>query len=359
MPHPIAQWMQIAPHYHRGTILLGNGASMAVSPSFGYGSLLAHAQREGLITEDVDRLFRFFGTPDFELILRLVWQASNVNKSLRIPDDRTHQAYVRVRDCLIQAVRDVHPQYEAVSGLLPSMYQFLKGFDTVISLNYDLLVYWTMTYGLNVQDGHRFKDCFLGNGTHGAFDDEWQKFRRLYREQTNTLVFYPHGNLALCRNRVEQELKIQSAGAGLLEAILDAWRSERFVPLFVSEGTMQQKVSSIQNSYYLATVYREVLTSRRSTLTLFGWGIGEHDRHLLKRMHGTGIQRVAVSVFGGSQAYCNYAYQVIQDDLGPVRVDFFDCESQGCWTHATPPPPPALGTTFDRWGSGQFGMLPN
>ena len=114
MPHAIAQWTQIAPNYQRGTILLGNGASMAVSPSFGYGSLLEHAQRSGLLADDVNRLFRFFGTSDFELILRLVWQASNVNKSLEIPDLRTHQAYLNVRECLIQAVRDV---YEGKSAL--------------------------------------------------------------------------------------------------------------------------------------------------------------------------------------------------------------------------------------------------
>lgn len=334
MAHPVLPWMQIAPNYHQGTIILGNGSSIAVSPSFGYGSLLEHAQRAGLLTTDVQQIFRFFGTYDFELILRLVWQASSVNRSLGIPDNRTNQAYLNVRDCLIQAVRGVHPAYDQVSGHLPSMYQFLKEFDTVISLNYDLLVYWTITYGINIPDGHLFKDCFVFNG---MFDDDWRRFRDRYRERTNTLVFYPHGSLALCRNIVEHELKIHNAGEGLLEAILAQWLSGRAVPLFVSEGTMQQKISSIQNSYYLSTVYREVLTSQRRTLTLFGWGLGEHDRHLLKRMRGTGIQRVAVSVFRGNQAFCNYAYQVIQDDLGPVPVDFFDSESPGCWIHAETP----------------------
>ncbi|TGP46723.1 DUF4917 family protein, partial [bacterium M00.F.Ca.ET.229.01.1.1] len=103
-------------------------------------------------------------------------------------------------------------------------------------------------------------------------------------------------SLALCRDAVEQEFKVHAGGGRLLEAILDEWRSERVVPLFVSEGTKTQKVSSIQNSYYLSTVYREVLTSQRQALTLFGWGIGEHDRHLLQRMRNSGIQRVAVSV---------------------------------------------------------------
>lgn len=241
--------------------------------------------------------------------------------------------YLHVRDCLIEAVRAVHPEHGEVQAHLPLMYQFLKSFDTVLSLNYDLLVYWTMTYGLNVEDRHRFKDCFLGNR---QFDDDWQRYHDLYNERTNTLVFYPHGSLALCRDSLEKEFKIHARGDGLLEAILAEWRGERVVPLFVSEGTKAQKVTSIQSSYYLATVYREVLTSQQRTLTLFGWGIGEHDRHLLQRMRDAGIQRVAVSVFRNDQVFCNYAYQTIRDDLGPVQVDFFDCESPGCWIHPAP-----------------------
>ncbi|MDQ9296633.1 DUF4917 family protein [Escherichia coli] len=336
--HNIMQWSQIAQDYLRGTLLLGNGASIAVSPNFSYGSLLGYAQNTELFTEDVNSLFRFFETNDFELILRLVWQASNVNSSLQIQDDQTLRAYRNVRECLIRAVRDVHPLYEDVRGYLPNMYDFLKGFDTVLSLNYDLLVYWTMTYGFGIRDGHKFKDCFtLGGGDVNGFDDDWQKYRNLLGEWTNTLVFYPHGNLALCRNRREQELKIvRDRNAGLLEAILGAWETGTFVPLFVSEGREEQKVSSIQNSYYLSTVYREVLKSQRTTLTIFGWGLGEHDLHLLKRMQGSGIQRVAVSVFRGDQAYCNRVYQTIQDVLGTVRVDFFDSESPCCWIHGAP-----------------------
>lgn len=340
MTYPILQWTQISQLYNRGTLLLGNGSSIAVAPSFGYGSLHEHVRNSGLLTDDIVQLFQSFKTSDFELILRLVWQASNVNASLGIPDDRTHNAYLRVRDCLIQAVRNVHPEYSAVQHHLPQMYHFLKSFDTVLSLNYDLLVYWAITHGLGVPDGHVFKDCFSWNA---RFDDNWQRFRNVFRERTNTLVFYPHGNLALCRNSIEQEFKIHAAGGSLLEAILDEWQSERVVPLFVSEGVAAQKVASIQSSYYLSTVYREVLASQRRTLTLFGWAIGEHDRHLLRRMRGTGIERVAISVYGNDQRYCNHAYQAIQDDLAfgrettPIVVDFFDCQSPGCWIH--PPIP--------------------
>ncbi|MFT9161630.1 MAG: DUF4917 family protein [Acetobacter sp.] len=335
MTFTIYSWPDISSKYYGGTIILGNGSSVAVSPCFGYSSLLENAQEKCLLTEDVYRLFNFFSTYDFELILRLVWQASNINNALSIPDNRTHNAYLNVRESLIKAVRDVHPEYITIINQLPSMYKFLKSFNTVFSLNYDLLVYWTITYGFNIDDGHRFKDCFL-NG--GVFHDDWKKFYEPYNyhERSNTLVFYPHGNLALCRNLIEQEIKIHARDSSLLESILNNWRTEQYVPLFVSEGTMEQKITSIQSSYYLSTVYREILTSPRSTLTIYGWGIGNHDRHLLKRMQGCGIQRVAVSVFNKDQSYCNYAYHVIQEEIGPVGVDFFDSNSPECWINSSP-----------------------
>jgi len=333
MPFVIRPWSALQ-HLYEGTILLGNGASIAVSPSFAYGSLLEHVRQNESLAEDARRLFDFFETEDFELILRIVWQASNVNKSLQIDDTRTHEAYLRIRDCLIQAVRDVHPEHGEVKVHLPYIYDFLKKFNTVISLNYDLIVYWTMLYGLNIPDRHRFKDCFLGRG---IFAEDWQRLKTPYEnERGSTLVFYPHGSLVLCRNRVEQERKIHIRDSGLLESILQSWQSETFIPLFVSEGTYQQKVNAIHNSFYLSTVYREVLTEPRESLVIYGWGMGEHDLHLLERMAGTGIQRVAVSVFKKDEAYCNRANQLINQYLGrQIVVDFFDSESPGCWNIPT------------------------
>lgn len=331
MPFEIVPWDAISRNYG-STILLGNGASIAVSPRFSYPSLLQRAADRGLLPEDAQQLFQFFGTHDFELILRVVWQAYNVNRSLGIHDQRTHIAYANVRDCLIQTVRDIHPEYHEVNALLPNIYQFLSNFRTVISLNYDLVVYWAMTYGLDIADGHAFKDCFVGGG---IFSDNWQRFRvPIWNERSTTLVFYPHGSLALCRNKIEQELKIHNGNAGLLEAIFQLWQGEQFVPLFVSEGTWQQKVASIQNSYYLSTVYREVLTEPKDNLVIYGWGFGEQDLHLLQRMQGAGLRRVAVSVRRGDEVSCNRISQTIQGILGwQVQVEFFDRESPGCWIH--------------------------
>jgi len=330
MTYEIRQWLDIA-HDYRATLILGNGASIAVSPSFNYGSLLDHARTSSLMAYDVERLFHFFRTTDFELILRIVWQASNVNRSLDIADSRTHEAYVGVRDCLIQSVQSIHPEFDQVRHHLPAIYQFLKQFDTVASLNYDLIVYWALMHGYDQDDRHAIKDCF---GARGQFQDDWRRLRTPIRGQRSaTLVFYPHGNLSLCRDSVETEFKVHSNDAGLLQSILMHWRSEEVVPLFVSEGILEQKVAAIKNSYYLSTVYREVLRSARETLVIYGWGLGEQDIHLLRQMRGTGIRRVAVSVYGGDQIYCNRVVSNIWDALGAVHVEFFDSQSASCWNN--------------------------
>ncbi|MBV6690055.1 DUF4917 family protein [Xanthomonas euvesicatoria pv. physalidis] len=330
MTYAIQQWLDIASDF-RGTLMLGNGASIAVSPKFSYGSLLGHARSSKLLADDVERLFHFFKTTDFELVLRIVWQASNVNQSLEIADSRTHEAYVGVRDCLIQSVQSIHPEFDQVRGHLPAIYQFLKHFDTVASLNYDLIVYWASMYGYQQDDQHAIKDCFGGGG---LFQDDWRRLRTpIGQQRSTTLLFYPHGNLALCRDRVEQEFKMYRNDADLLQSILTYWRSEQVVPLFVSEGISEKKVTAIKNSYYLSTVYREVLACQRETLVIYGWGLGEQDIHLLRRMRDTGIRRVAVSVYGGDHNYCNRVFPIIQDALGAVRVEFFDSQSVGCWNN--------------------------
>lgn len=331
MPFIIHEWGLVAHNFYNGSLLLGNGASISIDQRFNYASLIQHARENELLTVDVQQLFDFFNTNDFELVLRLVWQASNVNQALQIPDQRTHAAYIRVRDCLIQSVRNVHPEYQEISDQLPAIYNFTKQFQTVLSLNYDLILYWAIMYGANIPDRHSLKDCF----PNGQFYSDWGRLRDpIYGDVSTTLAFYPHGSLVLCRDNVESEYKVISYGNGLLEAILQAWQSERFVPLFVSEGTSQQKINSIQNSSYLNTVYREVLTNLGPTLTIYGWGLWDQDIYILKQIALSGVQRVAVSVYGNDQVYCNRVYETIRQVLGPqIQICFFRSNSYGCWNN--------------------------
>lgn len=335
MSYRIYNWLDIS-HRFDEAILIGNGASISINDSFDYGSLKEHAIENGLLTENVRKLFAFFKTNDFELILRLVWQANKVNDALDIKDKTTKVAYEHVRDSLIRTVQSVHPEYFEVEEQFPDIAEFLSSFRTVLSLNYDLTLYWVVMYANRIPNGHSFKDCMV----HGKFSEDWRRFSRPigHRDQKNTLIFYPHGSLILARNILEQEVKLDARlGNDLLRSILNSWESEEFVPLFVSEGTSEQKVGSIQNSHYLNTVYREVLPYIGSSLVIYGWGVCENDIHILKRLGSSRfsrLNRIAVSVFNHEQSYCRKVAEMIATYVGRrIEVIFFDCKSKGCWNN--------------------------
>jgi len=130
----IVEWAEIADQYG-DTLLLGNGASMALHSGFGYGSLFDSALENGHITPPVATIFEQFGVTDFELVLRRLWQASLVTQALEIPNGRVQEAYAEVRDALISTVRDVHVDYDDALPHLSLIYRFMARFDTVISMN--------------------------------------------------------------------------------------------------------------------------------------------------------------------------------------------------------------------------------
>ncbi|EHG8280546.1 DUF4917 family protein [Klebsiella oxytoca] len=332
MTYKIYEWSELRGFYSRGALLIGNGASIAIDSRFNYESLLKYAEKSELLTHDINMLFDFFETSDFELILRLVWQASNVNRSLHINDDKTHAAYVRVRECLIKAVRAIHPQHYEIAQHIPNIYGFIKNFNTVISLNYDLILYWAVMYGNEISDYHTLKDCFI----HGKFDSNWERLRLpLYMHKTVTLIFYPHGNLILARDKVESEFKLSSYGECLLEDILTEWQSENCIPLFVCEGGSQQKIKAIEGSNYLSVIYREVYKKIGDKLVIYGWGMWEQDEYIVKRIAQSGVKHIAVSVYGNNQEYCKRIINTINKLYPPggIAIDFFSCDSPGAWNN--------------------------
>ncbi len=142
----IHEWSDMAEDF-RDTLVLGNGASIAIHDHFQYPSLLQKARDEGLITKRLAAVFQKMKTEDFELALRYMSIAEFVNEALGIEDGETQEAYKDIRNALIRTVRKVHPEHEPIKHHLKPAYQFMTRFRTVLSLNYDLLVYWAMMLG--------------------------------------------------------------------------------------------------------------------------------------------------------------------------------------------------------------------
>lgn len=330
----IHEWEKIQYLFWDATLILGNGASIAIDPRFSYSSLIEHAKNNNFLDNDINDLFNFLDTNDFELVLRLVWQAAKVNKSFGIEENKTYKAYINLRNALIKTVQSIHPSYEKVQPHLPDIHNFIRNFSHIFTLNYDLILYWAIMYGNENDDLYVFKDCFID----GEFRGDWRFLRADYYGRKSRLVFYPHGSLLLGRNIVEKEHKISTYGMSrLLDRILDTWESEDVIPLFVSEGTSRQKVNAIKHSNYLNTIYREALGGVRGRIVIYGWGLGDQDLHILNSLkrYAFGRFMFAVSVYGNDQAFCNRIEELLKREFHKCDVYFFNSNSSGCWNNAS------------------------
>ena len=315
------------------SLLLGNGASIAIHNKFDFPTLHSVADNKGLLATTAP-IFAKLGTTDFERVLLACWYAERVNLALGSPSADISAAYEGVRTALIKAVHSVHPVHADVAADLQRVGVFAKEFATVVSLNYDLTLYWAMLL-FNDAMGTWFKDAFLG----GEFQASWDYLRKpLGSAEGATLVFYPHGSLCIARDDFGNENKIAAStiAADLLSTITSTWVSESKVPVFVSEGTSQQKVAAIRRSHYLKSVYEDVLPALGEGLVVYGWSFNEQDQHVLDAIKRT--KRMAVSVFtdqpdSAQQAFCHHVLNAVGRSLPGTEVTFFYSRSPGCWNN--------------------------
>ncbi|MSQ33855.1 MAG: DUF4917 family protein [Dehalococcoidia bacterium] len=143
----ITDWQQIEQHYRGGTLVLGNGASIADYPKFSYRSLFETANDNQLITEPVKKIFSHLNTADFELVLLMVWHTYHINEALGVTESETQRVYGDIRTALINSIREVHADLDDVREHLTHIYGFMQRFSKIFSLNYDLIVYWAMLKG--------------------------------------------------------------------------------------------------------------------------------------------------------------------------------------------------------------------
>ncbi|ABI90335.1 hypothetical protein CH72_4825 [Burkholderia ambifaria AMMD] len=332
MTHKIFDWLDIAGDFSE-TLLVGNGASVAVHGEFGYRGLYEAAQVHRFIDAAVQDVFTKFETNDFELVLRRLWQTKQVNTALGIAVKEVDDAYSAVRGALIKTVQRVHVSYEDAKASLSPIYKFMRQFRTVISLNYDLIVYWAAQFGNDdLGSRYHFKDGF----NRSVFADNWAMYRESYGGIENPTIFcYPHGNIALGMTMSLDEQKILAVSQDLLNSIIDAWNTGTCAPIFVCDGTSKQKIEAISKSNYLRSVYDGPLSEVGESLVIYGWGIAKQEEHILKRIGEAAPKRIAVSVYDGMQTYCDHAHRVLSD-IGVRDIRFFHSNSDGAWNNPVP-----------------------
>jgi hypothetical protein len=348
----IVQWSEIKAQF-QDALLVGNGGSIALSSNFSYSTLYEYAVKRDLLQEDTKAVFDKFQkkSRDFESVLFSLWQADYINERFDVEKsqrDKVRKGYVKVRRSLINSVKDIHPEHKEIATSLNDVGEFVSHFSNVFSLNYDLTLYWASVQKNSISP-NSISDSFTKRVSYSgkqktktfAFLGDIDGLKRPYNlNQKETLVFYPHGNLIIYQTRAtKKEKKIDANKQDLLKTITEFWAKNDGNPLFVCEGTTESKLESISSSTYLSHVYQEELPRGGVNLTIYGWGIGKQDTHILNQLARGTYQKIAVSIrigdkqTEGLQQEMRDICQKLEVITPAHNIVFFDSASSGCWNN--------------------------
>jgi hypothetical protein len=165
-----------------------------------------------------------------------------------------------LKEVLVGAVAHSHP--DRPHAIQPSEYlqcrSFLRGYRSINTLNYDLLLYWTLMQNelgdeaIPCDDGFR-KPLRDNDASYVSWDTDSSKTQN---------VRYLHGALHLFDTGPEmQKWTWINTQVPLIDQIRQALQKE-FYPVFVSEGTSDEKLDRIRHNDYLCKCTDPSLSSK-------------------------------------------------------------------------------------------------
>jgi hypothetical protein len=276
-------------------ILLGNGLSMGVTKIFGYASLRRVARLTKALSASDDEIFQQLHTTDFELVLRRLQDAAEINAVLGQPNRLHYAKYGKLKSALVNAISFIHPEYRTVNDdWLKGVSRELSPYKKIFTTNYDLLLYWI----IGSVDFRNFVDFFWAtSGSNLKFN-----VLDVDNRDNKAEVYYIHGALFLfTEDDVTQ--KIKSGLANDLRHLI-RWHILKLnhLPLFVSEGKYQEKQKVILQNEYLQFALIQ-FSSISDGLTIYGHSLNEEvDKHLIDAINNNhNLNHLAISIYTKNQ----------------------------------------------------------
>ncbi|MBV6516364.1 MAG: hypothetical protein HPKKFMNG_02030 [Planctomycetes bacterium] len=325
--------------YSTKHLLLGNGFSRACrNQLFAYDALFKEAEKHGL-DDELKAVFAVLKTTDFEAVMRalrqcaiLVEQLANATPLAKVM--RSHAK--KLRELLVKTIAGNHPARpsEIKKDEYAACRSFLAPFDRVYTLNYDLLLYWTV-----MQDELEPK-VETDDGFRQPEKDPLEYVTWNVENSRDQRVFYLHGALHLFDAGHElQKYTWCNTGVALIDQIRTALEAERY-PLFVSEGSSKWKLNRIQHSGYLSRGFRS-LSEIAGGIVVYGHSMAENDEHIIKLLESrkSKLKYVAVSLFGDPAKpsnqhiikRCSSLRAARKQQGNKVELEFFDAASAEVW----------------------------
>lgn len=304
-----------------GYVIFGNGLSVSVNSSFAYSSLYNAAVELGIIKQESKELFEVFGTKDFEYLLRKLSQASTVNKVLKLDHLTPANKYNVIKQALITAVSRVHPRKNSIDfEWLERAHKFLSSKHSVFSLNYDLIPYWIA--GMKEFEG--FTDYFWAENLTFDPTDLAVYYKR-------TRLYYPHGALFLFEDIEGSIGKIRSIdGTSALDQI-SSYLENYSVPVFISEGTSQDKLRRIKSNTYLSFAYSR-MQDMGGGVIIYGTSLSRQDSHIIDAIKKSKVYKIAYGIYpvGMTSIDVETVKANVQQMFQHRKIDFYFFDARTC-----------------------------
>lgn len=316
--------------------LLGNGFSRACRDDiFAYGALFERADFAAL-SGSAREAFESLETRDFEIVIEALRQSAKLAHlygSSEAALERMREDADGLREVLVAAIASSHPNHphEISTEQYAACRTFLASFQRIYTLNYDLLLYWAIMHS-DAGPPIRADDGFRGSPDDSTDYVVWDPASSNHDQN----IFYVHGGLHLFDAGFELVKYTWSrTGVRLIDQVRSALAAEKY-PLFVAEGTSDEKLARIRHHAYLGRIERSLL-ELTGALFVYGASFGSSDAHVLDWLSRGKISHLYVGVYGdeslpASQGLMQRAKAVTAQRRGrPLQVTFFDAISARAW----------------------------
>jgi hypothetical protein len=206
----------------------------------------------------------------------------------------------------------------------------LAHFNKIYTLNYDLLLYWTLMHDelepeVPCDDGFRTPE-------EGAQEYvTWEPGR--YKQN----IYFLHGALHVFDAKVEvQKYTWVNTGIRLIEQIRNALDEGKY-PIFVAEGESPQKFERIRHSDFLSKAYRS-FQEISGALFVYGHSMADNDDHIIRLIGKGKLSELFVGIYGNPESAANLQIvrkaeylETMRPRKRPLHVEYFDAASAAVW----------------------------
>lgn len=323
-------------------LLLGNGFSQACRKDiFSYGSLFERADFSKL-SPHAKKSFSALNTNNFEMVIKALRDSAVLTK-IYAANDTVIAAVMKsdsegLKKILVDTISKSHPLQpsELTEDEFRLCRTFLKNFETIYTLNYDLLLYWTLMHETGIERVDDRIKCDDGFRHPDGQDDSSGYVTWEIENSNDQNIHYLHGALHLFESETELiKYTWSRTGIKLMDQINEALTKDLY-PIIVAEGTSLQKTARIMKSSYLQRGLKS-LASTTGSLFVFGMALHENDEHILKRIRKGKVSQIWVGIYGDPNTQDNKALKKRAMGLGSERtkkaldVKFYDASTVAAW----------------------------